>query len=133
MDYFRNLKFQNHFILTGKLFPTGTAGRTNSKKVKKDCIRCNKLQVSKEDLLPKKFVNIPSKFEPLPWMEEPYIIHQKFNKIPPKPQYFVELLSTLLPDVDISGLLLPYVCYVDGHLYSRFADDNLFLQTYNQT
>ncbi|CAH1175896.1 unnamed protein product [Phaedon cochleariae] len=68
---------------------------------------------------------IISRFEVLPNLEEPYITARKTTKkLPERTKFFIELLKNYFPNVDLSFLIVPYICYADGHLYYQFSDEN---------
>ncbi|XP_044758863.1 uncharacterized protein LOC123316721 [Coccinella septempunctata] len=47
---------------------------------------------------------------------------KEFKKISRVYQYFLELIATYFPDFDLSCLMLPFACFMDGQLYYKFAD-----------
>ncbi|XP_074032109.1 uncharacterized protein isoform X1 [Leptinotarsa decemlineata] len=103
-------------------------------KKKKDCI-CPPTKCDDDESMKKSTsktpLSIDSKFEPLPNLEEPYLISRKIKKIPRKQQYFMEILTKYFPNMDLSYLLLPYICYSNGHLYYQFMDENGFWKNYS--
>ena len=54
------------------------------------------------------------------------------RRLPNKFQHFMEIISKLFPGLDLTLLLLPYVCYGDGQLYYRFLTEKpIFMSTYS--
>lgn len=74
---------------------------------------------------------VESKFERLPDMEERCVVHKKVKKFPKKPRMFMDLLGKYFPDVDLSYMVLPFVCCSDGQIYYRFSQDNALGNTYS--
>ncbi|KAG5887190.1 hypothetical protein JTB14_016676 [Gonioctena quinquepunctata] len=88
-------------------------------------------RVSDNNLKGKISLPIVSKFEPLPNLEEPYLITKTTRKIPHKPQFFMDILGKYFPKADLSYLLLPYICYSDGQLYYQFLGEEYYSKNYS--
>ncbi|XP_045476005.1 uncharacterized protein LOC123681765 [Harmonia axyridis] len=48
--------------------------------------------------------------------------YEDFKRISKVYQYFLELIVKYFPDFDLSCLMLPFACFMDGQLYYKFAD-----------
>ncbi|XP_057650977.1 uncharacterized protein LOC130890738 isoform X2 [Diorhabda carinulata] len=55
----------------------------------------------------------------------------KFDHLPPKSIFFLEILSKLLPEVDLHEIIFPYICYENGHLYYLFKNSEYFCKNYS--
>lgn len=57
---------------------------------------------------------------------------QDFKKISRVYQYFLELIAQYFPDFDLSCLMLPFACFMDGQLYYKFTDASpYYCRTYS--
>lgn len=58
------------------------------------------------------------------------VLSKADQRFPKQHQYYFEKLLEIFPELDLSTLLLPYVCFKDGQLYYKFMDSR-FYQTYS--